>query len=149
MLRLLISFAVGCGVVLAMLLAGLWAGGAFRQPAPPGLEAHNVDLLTAEEKRELRPIFGDNLTDVNRPLAAPPVPRQGVGFVELEVDIAPDGSVASARVISSTHPGVYEDKALQQILQRQFEPLPGVADPDQALRTRQETVRYSLDDEDY
>lgn len=145
-MRFVVSFVLGCTVVFLMLLTGLALFGVFEEDDPPPLLAYPVDPLTTAERRALKEVFGEEINQPSRPRPAPNMSRDITGFVQLEVLVADDGTVAGAKVLGATPAGVYEDQALQDILKRRFLPL-ALESTDGNLRTIVETVEFSIPDE--
>ena len=63
---------------------------------------------------------------VDRPVEPLVVPRREVsGFVQIEVEVDPDGRVQRAEVVNALPAGVYEEQALRQVRQRRYPPRDG------------------------
>ena len=122
-MRFVFSFILGCIVVFTMLLTGLALFGVFDEDEPPALLTYSVDPLTPAERRALTEQLGEEINQPSKPRPAPTLSRDITGFVQLEVLLADDGTVAGAKVLGATPAGVYEDQALQDVLQKRFLPV--------------------------
>ena len=117
---------LGALVVVGLLLSvGVRLFGMF-EPETVGLVFHEVDLLSAAEQRK----FGDELGLTPRPGALPPLAeipplqfrRSVQGFVQLEVSVEASGQVRDARVLASTLPPSYDQRAIDVVRQRRYSP---------------------------
>ena len=145
-LRYLASFLLACVVVLTMLLTGLRLFGGFDKPQHQR-HLHSVELLSGYERVDLAEALGEGrgraapagprIEDIEA-LELPP--REISGFVQLEVTVAPDGSVLDAEVVGTAPPGLYEQQALDAVRQRRYAP---VATPEG--RTISEVVDFRIE----
>ena len=124
-MRFVVSF-LGALVVVGLLLSvGVRLFTMF-EPESVGLVFHEVDLLSGAEQRE----FGAELGLTARPGALPPLAeipplqfrRSVQGFVQLEVSVAANGQVTDARVLASTLPPSYHQRAIDVVRERRYSP---------------------------
>lgn len=121
------SAAVAAVVVAALLVASLWAFGAFDRD--DGHHAVDVHILSSSERLDLAEQLGEG-DDRRRPRLPPledipplEIPKRGEsGFVQLEVVVDASGQVVDAQVVRSVPSGVYEDQALEMVRSRDYEP---------------------------
>ena len=142
--RLLGSMCLALVVVAVLFALGLNVYGLF-QDQEDEMVFHEVELLTAVERAR----FAEQLGESNRRRAPklpplneiPPVTieRSVQGFVQLEVDVDEAGSVLDVRVLDATPPGVYEQRAIDEVRQRRYPPAEG-AGPDRRL----EIIEFSV-----
>jgi TonB family protein len=145
-LRIAGSVLGACVVVFWLLVGGLWVSGAFEEERR-GPKAHPLKLIQISDR-----------TDVSRWFTEPePPPRAGLpplseiepagvpervatGFVQVAFSVDENGLVTDARVLKSTHEGLYEDQALEAVRDRVHPPgIPG--------ETRLEIVPFTVDQE--
>ncbi|MGH8495742.1 MAG: TonB family protein [Gammaproteobacteria bacterium] len=124
-IRFLGSAVLASGVVAVLFLAGMYAWGVFDEEERP-LDFEEIRLLSARERLDLARLFGDDER------VAPPRPspdeiprvvlpqRQVSGFVQLEVKLAPDGTVERVDVLGAAPAGVYEEEARAIVRQRRY-----------------------------
>ena len=83
-----------------------------------------------------------------KPGAPPPkpsfeiTPRQVKGFVQIEVRLDASGRVADAKVVGAMPPGVYEQRALQQVRAQRHAPI--IKDGKAVAGQVTEVVRFSV-----
>ncbi|MGB5589869.1 MAG: energy transducer TonB [Gammaproteobacteria bacterium] len=115
-------------VVLALMVASLWAFGAF------DIErlhyTQSLRLLGDNERRDLATELGEAPASTRPTLPPmeeiPPLEipqRQRTGFVQLEFTVGADGRVAEAEVVRAAPSGYYEEQALAILRSRRFEDL--------------------------
>ena len=131
--RFLVSLGLGSIVVGIMLVGGLALFGVFEEEDESEPEAHIVELLTDGERSELAEFLDEDPHEHRlrqfREIPKLDIPKRDVsGFVQLEVTVAPDGTVTDATVIGAAPSGYYEEDALQDVLQRRYTPGPGGPD---------------------
>jgi len=143
-IRLLGSSVLASIVVLFMLIAGLQFWGVFDEEERE-LDLQELRLLSAYDRRQLAELLGDDQR------VAPPKPgleeiplpparqREISGFVQLEVTVAPDGSVEEVEVTGAAPAGIYEHQARQLVLGRRYPPAAG-----DAARTHTEVVDFTV-----
>lgn len=116
----------GALVVVGLLLAvGVRMFELFEQQEM-GLVFHQVDLLSQAEHRE----FADQLGAGSRPGSLPPLTdiphlefRRSVrGFVQLELSVSEQGQVTDARVLGSTLPLNYHQRAVDMVRDQTYSP---------------------------
>ncbi len=121
------SFALGVGVVYALSLGGLYAFGWFDDKPSTERRTHVVELLSGLDRARLKDELGlDQRRARPAPAAPKPVilPRQVSGFVQLEVEVGPQGKVLDARILGAVPEGYYEQQALEEVRARRYEPAP-------------------------
>lgn len=129
-LHFLVSAAIASVVVLALLVAALWAFGLFEKPAEV-VYAHPVEVLSRSDRVDVAELIGAEQRQLpRRPTPQPAEPleiprRQVTGFVQLEVAVDADGRVQSATVVNALPAGVYEEQALRQVQGRRYPPREG------------------------
>jgi TonB family protein len=129
-LHFLASAAIASVVVLALLVAALWAFGLFEKPAEV-VYAHPVEVLSRSDRVDVAELIGADQRQLpRRPTPQPVEPleiprRQVTGFVQLEVSVDADGRVQSATVVNALPAGVYEEQALRQVQGRRYPPREG------------------------
>jgi TonB family protein len=129
-LRFLVSAAIASVVVLALLVASLWAFGLFEKPEEV-VYAHPVEVLSRSDRVDVAELLGADQRQLPRRPAPQPVepleiPRREVtGFVQLEVSVDADGRVQGATVVNALPGGVYEEQALRQVQGRRYPPREG------------------------
>jgi TonB family protein len=129
-LRFLVSAAIASVVVLALLVASLWAFGLFEKPEEV-VYAHPVEVLSRSDRVDVAELLGADQRQLPRRPAPQPVqpleiPRREVtGFVQLEVSVDADGRVQRATVVNALPGGVYEEQALRQVQGRRYPPREG------------------------
>jgi len=115
-------------VVLALLVASLWAFGAFDIQRLHYTQS--LRLLGDDERRDLATELGEAPASTRPtlppmeeipPLEIPQRPR--TGFVQLEFTVGADGRVAEAEVVRAAPSGYYEEQALAILRSRRFEDL--------------------------
>lgn len=127
LLRFAGSSAVACVVVVAILIASLWAFGFLDRPR--GHHAVDVLPLTKSERLDLAEALGERPVD-RRPRLPPleeipplEIPRhQETGFVQVEFSVDAEGRVTDAEVIRAVPEGVFETQALEIVRSRQYAP---------------------------
>ncbi|CAN5201811.1 hypothetical protein BH24PSE2_BH24PSE2_09000 [soil metagenome] len=126
-LRFAGSVVLAAVVVTAMFVIGMHVWGVFDEEEPQW-ELEELRLLSARERLELAWLLGEERRVAPpRPTAeeiprVPPSPRTITGFVQLEVRVAPDGTVAGVDVIGAAPAGVYEQQARDQVRDRRYTP---------------------------
>ena len=108
---------------------------------------HELDLLSATEQRAL----ADELGTAPRPGALPPLAeipplefrRSVQGFVQLELAVGVQGEVTQARVLGSTLPPGYQQRAIDLVLERRY--APEVADGRPVASRRLEIIEFRMD----
>ena len=138
MVRFLMSALAGTVVASGLLMTGLWLWGAF-EPVADGPTAHRVDLVSESQRSDLAELFDEGQDGLLPRRATLPsmdeIPalelpaRQARGFVQVEYVIDANGRVTGERVVQTTHPGVYEEQALERVRARRFSPPPDGARP--------------------
>jgi TonB family protein len=129
-LLFLASAAIASVVVLALLVAALWAFGLFEKPEEV-VYAHPVEVLSRSDRVDVAELIGADQRQLpRRPTPQPVEPleiprRQVTGFVQLEVAVDADGRVQSATVVNALPAGVYEEQALRQVQGRRYPPRAG------------------------
>ena len=129
-LLFLASAAIASVVVLALLVAALWAFGLFEKPEEV-VYAHPVEVLSRSDRVDVAELIGADQRQLpRRPTPQPVEPleiprRQVTGFVQLEVSVDADGRVQSATVVNALPAGVYEEQALRQVQGRRYPPREG------------------------
>jgi TonB family protein len=132
LLRFLLSAAIASAVVLALLVAALWAFGVFDREEEV-IYAHPVEVLSQSDRVDVAELVGAPqrqlpASPVDRPVEPLVVPRREVsGFVQVEVEVDADGRVQRAEVVNALPAGVYEAQALRQVRQRRYPPREGGA----------------------
>lgn len=124
-LRFVGSF-LGALVVVSFLLAMGAKLFGMLEPQDATLIFHQVDLLSASDRRDLAGGLGAE----PRPGILPPMSniaplefRRSVhGFVQLELSIGSTGQVTAARVLGSTLPPSYEERAIDLVRARRYAP---------------------------
>ena len=132
-LQMLISAGLATVVVLVLMVTALWAFGVFdRDDEEETWWAHPVELLSQTDRLDIARLLGE--PERRRLPEMPPmreiepmeVPEREVsGFVQLEVEVDPDGRVQRAAVVDAMPRGVYEEQALRQVEQRRYPPREG------------------------
>lgn len=129
-LRFLVSAAIASAVVLALMVSALWAFGLFDRDEEV-IYAHPVEVLSQSDRVDVAELVGAPqrplpARPVDRPVEPLVVPHREVsGFVQIEVEVDPDGRVQRAEVVNALPAGVYEEQALRQVRQRRYPPREG------------------------
>lgn len=120
------SFALGLVVVYSLLVFGLRIFG-FGEESGPARQTRVVELMNEIERVRLRDELGLNQRRA-RPEPPPPPPvivqRQVSGFVQIEVEVGTGGEVLDAEVVGAMPEGYYEERALEEVRRRRYEPAP-------------------------
>ena len=143
MMRFAGSVVVATIIVAILLTGGLWMFGAYE----PEEEAHTATKVEMLSRIDLAELLGEKtgrqrpqlpqLEDIE-PLVIPR--RTQSGFVQVEYVVDANGLVVEAEVVGAAPVGVYEDKALEIVRSRRYEPKPaGVA-----IDRRTEMVDFSI-----
>jgi len=124
-LRFIGSF-LGALVVVGFLLAvGVQLFSLFG-PDNRGRVFYDVDLLSAAERRDLADVLGLATRASSLPPIAeiPPLEfrRTVQGFVQLELSIGAGGEVTDTRVLGSTLPPSYDQRAIDLVRARRYAP---------------------------
>lgn len=154
MLRFAGSFAVALCVVIAMLWFSLEISGFNERQQRRQLEAHEVSVLTEEQRHDFRELLGEERIGPS-PMLAPlaeieplDLSRDVRGIVQLEVLVDAAGRVTDVRVIDASPAGVYEVQAVAEVEARRYEPeyLDGEAVPTRRLEIVDFQVRATPTD---
>ena len=145
LLRFTTFTALACVVVAALLVASLWAFGAF--DGREGQHAVDVTMLSVSERLDLAELLGEN-EEHGRPSLPPlediaplEIPRRDEsGFVQVEFSVDASGRVTDAEVVRAMPAGVFDNQALEIVRSRRYRPDSG------ARRT--EIVDFSVRSED-
>ena len=117
------------------------------EPDQAAMVFHEVDLLSGAEQRELADVLGTApRPGILPPLAdIPPVEfrRTVQGFVQLEVAVSASGRVEDARVLGSTLPPSYGQRAIDMVRERRY--TPDMADGQPVAGRRLEVVEFRMD----
>lgn len=119
-------------VVMAIFAIGMHAWGVFDEEVRT-LEFEEIRLISARERRDLAWLLGeDERTVPPRPSIeqiprVPLPPREISGFVQLEVTVAPDGTVDNVDVLGAVPAGIYEEQAQEIVSERRYPPTIGGA----------------------
>ena len=153
-LRFVGSFGIALCVVMAMLWFSLEISGFNERQQRRELEAHEVSVLTEDQRRDFRELLGDGQIRPS-PMLAPlaeiaplDLNRDARGIVQLEVLVDSTGAVTDVRVIDASPAGVYEEQAIAEIETRLYEPeyIDGRAMPTRRLELVDFTVRSASAD---
>jgi len=124
-LRFIGSFLSALVVVSILLTIGVKLFAMF-EPEEATLVFHEVDLLSAGERRELANVLGTQpRLGILPPMAdIPPLKfrRTVHGFVQLELSIGAAGRVTDAKVLGSTLPPSYQQRAIELVRARRYAP---------------------------
>jgi TonB family protein len=130
--QLLVSAGLATVVVLVMMVTALWAFGIFDREDEVTWYAHPVEVLSQSDRLDIARLLGEperrTLPEMPPMREIPPmeVPERTVsGFVQLEVEVDPEGRVQRAEVVNAMPLGVYEEQALRQVRQRRYPPREG------------------------
>jgi TonB family protein len=112
-----------------------------------GLAFHEVDLLSQAEHREFAELVGSG----PRPGSLPPLTdipplefrRSVQGFVQLELSVSEQGQVTDARVLGSTLPLSYHQRAVDMVRDKTYSP--ELIDGRPAPGRRLEIVEFRMD----
>jgi TonB family protein len=143
MLRFAGSVVVATIIVTVLLAGGLWMFGAYE----PEEEAHTATSVEMLSRIDLAELLGEKtgrqrpqlpqMEDIE-PLVIPR--RTQSGFVQVEYVVDANGRVVEAEVVGAAPVGVYEDKALEIVRSRRYQPNPASVDVDR----RTEMVDFSI-----
>ncbi len=133
MLRYLASFLAACGVVGAMLVVAVQLWGGFERASGEDeipVEAHPLDLLVGYDSLDVAELLGEprrRLPELEAPppvlpplAPAAPAGRERRGFVQVEVEVDASGRPVEARVLQAAPAGVYENRALTEVLGERY-----------------------------
>lgn len=144
-MRFIGSFLGALVVVGILLTIGVRFFDAFK-PETGALVLHEVDLLSASDQRELAGVLGGGPRGASLPPLAdiPPLElgRSVQGFVQLELSVTASGGVSDARVIGSTLPVSYGQRAMDMVRDRRYEP--DVVDGVAVASRRLEIVEFRM-----
>ena len=121
------SVAAAAVVVGVLMVASLWAFGAFDRE--DGHHAVDVHILSSSERLDLAKQLGED--DARRRPRLPPladipaleIPKRAEsGFVQVEVVVDASGRILDAEVVRAVPSGVYEEQALEVVRARDYEP---------------------------
>lgn len=130
-IRFIGSAVLASIVVMAMFAIGMYTWGVFDEEEERTLDLEEIRLLSARERLDLAWLLGgDQRVLPPRPtpgeIPAVPLPRREIsGFVQLEVTVAPDGTVEEVDVLGAVPAGLYEEQARQIVRDRQYPPTAG------------------------
>ncbi len=138
---------LGASVVVGVLLSvGVRLFGLFDQ-ADPAMVFHDVDLLSAAQQQELADTLGLDPRSAVLPLLAdiPPLEfqRRVQGFVQLELTVGVAGQVSDVKVLGSSLPPLYHQRAIEIVRGRRY--TPDLVDGQPAVSRRLEIVALRMD----